>query len=77
MFGKRSKLKKKVKKIFKGDGEEGAAAKPQTQSNFDEGQKVKMSNGQAKNLAKKYKDIDDLGERTYQILVDLKMVGNS
>lgn len=73
MFGKRAKLKKKVKKIFKGEDEEGA----QTQSNFDEGQKVKLSDGQAKSLAKKYKDIDDLGERTFQILVDLKMVGNS
>lgn len=37
--------------------------------------KVKLSSGKAKGLAKKYKDIDDVGERAYQILVDLKMVG--
>lgn len=65
---------KKVKKIFKSEDDE---AKPESQSNFDEGQKVKLSNGRARDLAKKYEDIDDLGERTFQILVDLKMVGNS
>lgn len=75
MFGKRERAMKKVKKVFRGDDDkpvEGA----ETQSNFPmDGKQVKLSDGRAKDLAKKYEDIDDLGERCFQILVDLKMVG--
>mmetsp|Transcript_20147 Transcript_20147/g.41515 ORF Transcript_20147/g.41515 Transcript_20147/m.41515 type:complete len:107 (+) Transcript_20147:180-500(+) len=69
LFSKRKKLKNSVKKIFKTEVEETPKKiePPQT--------KVKLSSGKAKGLAKKYKDIDDVGERAYQILVDLKMVG--
>eukprot|EP00536_Pseudo-nitzschia_multiseries_P009048 jgi/Psemu1/306265/fgenesh1_kg.245_\ len=81
LFGKRAKIAKKVKKIFGGDGDdEGAVPVPvaEPDSNFPvSGKKIKMSNGRAKDLAKKYKDIDDIGERAFQILVDLKMVGRS
>lgn len=67
---------KKVKNIFKGDDQ--LVGVSETQSNFpNEGQKVKLSNGRAKDLAKKYREIEDLEERAFQILVDLKMVGRS
>lgn len=75
IFGKRDRALKKVKKIFKSDDEK--VEPEETQSNFSDGQKVKLSNGRAKELAKKYKDIEDLGERTFQILVDLNMVDRS
>lgn len=61
LFGKRKALKKL---LFGGVDEQAPA--PAT--------KVKLSNGKAKGLAKKYKDIECLEEKTYQILVDLKMV---
>lgn len=76
IFGKRARAMKKVKKIFKGDDEVADVA--ETQTNFpNEGQKVKLSNSRAKDLAKKYQDIDDLEERAFQVLTDLKMVGRS
>ena len=64
LFGKRQKVKNMFKSLFGGDDSEGVPAAG----------KVKMSNGKAKGLAKKYQGIDDLEEKTYQILVDLKMV---
>jgi len=75
LFGKRERALKKVKKIFKG-GDNTPVAADETDSNAPS-QKVKLSDGRAKDLAKKYQDIDDLGERAYQVLVDLKMVGRS
>eukprot|EP00532_Pseudo-nitzschia_australis_P005217 CAMPEP_0168192902 /NCGR_PEP_ID=MMETSP0139_2-20121125/18301_1 /TAXON_ID=44445 /ORGANISM="Pseudo-nitzschia australis, Strain 10249 10 AB" /LENGTH=108 /DNA_ID=CAMNT_0008116183 /DNA_START=133 /DNA_END=459 /DNA_ORIENTATION=+ len=81
LFGKRAKIAKTVKNIFGNDGAEGeapvaaAAAAVETESKPSSGKKVKLSNGRAKDLAKKYKEIDDIGERAFQILVDLKMVG--
>ena len=74
IFGKRDRALKKVKKIFKSDDE--AVEAIETQSNFSD-EKVKLSNGRAKELAKKYKDIEDLGERAFQVLVDLNMVDRS
>lgn len=68
---------KKVKKIFKGDDEVVEVAETPKKKNPNEGQKVKLSNSRAKDLAKKYEDIDDLEERAYQVLTDLKMVGRS
>ena len=64
LFGKRQRAKNKIKKILGGDVEPVAT-------------KVKLSDGKAKGLAKKYKQIDDVGERAYQILLDLGMVGSS
>jgi len=62
---------KKIKKLFRGTSSK-------TESNFPaDGTMVKLSSGRAKELAKKYADIDDVGERAYQILVDLDMVGKS
>lgn len=63
LYGKRQKLKTAVKNIFGGVDEQVPTAT-----------KVKLSDGKAKGLAKKYKDIDCLEEKAYQILVDLKMV---
>ena len=76
MYGKRERALKKVKKIFWGDDMQVEAGGKQSTTPFD-GQKVKLSNGRAKNLAEKYKDIDDLEEKTFQVLVDLNMVGKS
>ena len=73
LFGKRERALKKVKKIFKGDN---TPVADETDSNVPS-QQIELSNGRAKDLAKKYKDIDDLGERAYEVLVDLNMVGRS
>lgn len=79
LFGKRAKIAKTVKNIFGNDGGEDeapvAAAVVEADSKPNSGKKVKLSTGRAKDLAKKYKEIDDIGERAFQILVDLKMVG--
>ena len=64
LFGKRQKVKNAFKKAFGADVSEELPAAT----------KVKLSNGKAKGLAKKYKDIECMEEKTYQILVDLKMV---
>jgi len=62
---------KKIKKLFRGTS-------PKSESNFPaDGKMVKLSSGRAKELAKKYADIDDVGERAYQMLIDLDMVGKS
>mmetsp|Transcript_27948 Transcript_27948/g.75974 ORF Transcript_27948/g.75974 Transcript_27948/m.75974 type:complete len:116 (-) Transcript_27948:3062-3409(-) len=74
LYGKRARIVKTVKKIFR-DTEVGEVAVPEPDSNFPiNGRKIKLSNDRAKDLAKKYEDIDDLGEKAFQILVDLKMV---
>jgi len=76
LYGKRARAMKKVKKILGKDEEvveEAVAAvapKPVAAGN-----KVKLSSGRAKDLAKKYEKIDDLGERAFQVLLDLNMVG--
>eukprot|EP00534_Pseudo-nitzschia_fraudulenta_P003871 CAMPEP_0201117588 /NCGR_PEP_ID=MMETSP0850-20130426/1561_1 /ASSEMBLY_ACC=CAM_ASM_000622 /TAXON_ID=183588 /ORGANISM="Pseudo-nitzschia fraudulenta, Strain WWA7" /LENGTH=116 /DNA_ID=CAMNT_0047382025 /DNA_START=89 /DNA_END=439 /DNA_ORIENTATION=+ len=79
LFGKRAKVVKKVKQIFRSDGDDSpVAAVAEVQSNFPvDGKKVKLSNGRAKDLAKKYQDIEDLGERAFEVLVDLNMVVRS
>ena len=64
LYGKRQKFKNMVKSLFGSDDSEGVPAAG----------KVKLSNGKAKGLAKKYETIDCLEERTYQVLLDLKMV---
>lgn len=75
LFGKRAKAKKIVKKIFRVSDDKPIEVVEDVQSNFPaDGQKVKLSNGRAKDLAKKYRNIECLEERTYQVLVDLKMV---
>ena len=61
---------KKVKKIFNADD-------VPVDEPVEVQTKVKLSNSKAKGLAKKYSEIDDLEERAFQILVDLKMVGRS
>ena len=38
--------------------------------------KVKLSDGKAKGLARKYQNIDCLEEKSYEVLKDLKMVGS-
>ena len=80
LYGKRERALNKVKKIFNKDDKDtpAAAAEETTDSNLPiDRQQVKLSNSRAKDLAKKYKDIDDVGERAFQVLVDLKMVGRS
>uniref|UniRef100_A0A7S0F760 Uncharacterized protein n=1 Tax=Pseudo-nitzschia arenysensis TaxID=697910 RepID=A0A7S0F760_9STRA len=62
LFGKRQAFKNNIKKLF-GKSEEPTATK------------VKLSN--AKGMAKKLDKIDDLEEKTYQMLKDLKMVGSN
>ena len=64
LFGKRQKVKKAFKKVFGAEESEGEPAAT----------KVKLSDGKAKGLAKKYENIECMEEKAYQILVDLKMV---
>ena len=76
IFGKRQRALKKVKRIFKGNDKPVEVEETKPKVTF-QGEKVKLSNGRAKDLAKKYKNIDDLEEKTFQVLVDLNMVGRS
>jgi len=76
IFGKRERAMKKVKRIFKGSDKPVEVEEGKSNFAFD-GQKVKLSDGKAKDLARKYEDIDDLEEKTFQVLVDLKMVERS
>jgi hypothetical protein len=69
LFGKREKV---MRFFFGGD----KTPVKETQPSFAT-DKVKLSNGKAKGLAKKYKNIDCLEERTYQVLLDLNMVGKA
>ena len=62
IYGKRERAVNKVKKMF--------GVEAETKS------KVKLSDGKAKGLARKYQNIDCLEEKSYEVLKDLKMVGS-
>ena len=49
--------------------------KPKVTANFPvEGKKVKMSAEKEEELFQKYKDIDDVEEKAYQVVMDLELV---
>jgi hypothetical protein len=49
--------------------------KPKVTANFPvDGKKVKISAEKTEELSQKYKSIDDVGERAYQVVMDLELV---
>jgi len=49
--------------------------KPNISANFPvNGKKVKISAEKSKELSQKYEEIDDIGEKAYQVVMDLELV---